>query len=875
MIRRTLRGVVGAAVCLSGAAGAVAGQAVTVPRFEPAANPIELVGPARGGMYVGDEGRRAAVFGLETGAFEVWVWPVKLVRDLDLAFHIPEYDDPIPASTVARETRVRPEGVTIIYSHATFTVEQRVFVPLDEPGVIMLLDVRTVRPLDIQVRMHADFNLAWPGSFGGGNISWQPEHSRFLLTQGGVRLYNAFIGSPYASGGTSHPAHDAPLLPSQFTLRFDPARTTSELIPIIAAGGAMPRDSAEKVYARLLGAAERYWNEKVTHYRRVREDLLSMESPDGLLDRSLEWAKTNLDQQLVCNPDLGCGLVAGFGRAGGGNYRPGFGWFFGGDASINSFAMDGLGQFDLVRQGLEFFARYQRADGKITHEISQSAARLPWFTDYPYTFFHGDTTPYWVLACYRYWLASGDDAFLRNLWPRILKAFEWSAATDSDGDGLMENPLAGAGAIEVGGLGENLLTDIYLAGVWVASLEGTRAMATAMRDPAVARRAADLLERGRASLERRFWLEERGIYAFALLQGSGAGGTTTRTNDALTVWPATAMSFGMLDAARSDRTLREIGSSAITADWGTRMLSRDHELYDPLHYNNGTVWGFATGFAAMAQYRYHRAWAGHDLVRDVARTTFDFARGRNPELMSGAFYRTLDTAVPQQFFATSMLVSPLIDGLLGLRADAPHDSLTVSPHLPPEWDELTVSGFHVGSTVIDIHVERGPGRYSIDLRRRDPAGRPLKVGLSPALPLGAGEVNAVVDGRWVEARLERTPHDVHGAVHLVLRDSARVEYTFTGGAEVVAPDDTPQPGQPSLGLRVLDFRQDGDGYLVEVEGLPGRDYELGIRPGTGSVVVVDGSTEAAPPRGNHAVIPLRIQGSSPAPVRQVIRFSVR
>jgi glycogen debranching enzyme len=874
MISGMIRGPAWAVVLNVVVVSGLRAQAVTVPRFEPVRNPIELTGPARAGMYLGDEGRQAAVFGLESGAFEIWVWPVKLVRDLDLAFRIPEYDDPIPASSVAREVRVRPEGVTIVYSHATFTVEQRVFVPLNEPGVIMLLDVRTVRPLDIQVHMHADFNLAWPGSFGGGNISWQPEENRFLLTQGGVRLYNALIGSPYASGGTSHPAHDAPTLPSQFTLRFDPERTTTELIPIIAAGGAMPRDSAEAVYTRLLGNAQRYWDEKVAHYREVRESRLSMHSPDDLLDRSLEWAKTNLDQQLVCNPDLGCGLVAGFGRAGAGNYRPGFGWFFGGDASINSFAMDGLGQFDLVRQGLEFFGRYQRTDGKITHEISQSAARLPWFTDYPYTFFHGDTTPYWILACYRYWLASGDDAFLRSQWPRILKAFEWSAATDGDGDGLMENPLAGAGAIEVGGLGENLLTDIYLAGVWVASLDGMRSMSMAMSDRQTARRAADLLEKGRASLERRFWLEDRGIYAFALLQGSGPG-AATRTNDALTVWPATAMSFGMLDGARSDRTLREIGSSAITTDWGTRMLSRDHRLYDPLHYNNGTVWGFATGFAALAQYRYHRAWAGHDLVRDVARTTFDFARGRNPELMSGAFYRTLDTAVPQQFFATSMLVSPLIDGLLGLRADAPHDSLTIAPHLPPEWDALRVSTFRVGRSVIDMHVERQPGQYVIELRRHDAIAAPLSVTVSPALPLGASTVRAIVDGRPVEVNPETTPHDVHAAVHLALRDSAKVVWSFTGGAEVIAPGDSLQPGQPSLGMRVLDFRQEGDGFVVEVEGLPGRDYELGIRPGTGRTLLVDGSAEIPQAQGNHVIIPIRISGDSGKPARQIIRFRVQ
>ena len=854
---------------LAAAAPACAQVAGTVPRFSLGDNPLALAGVARPGIYAGDQGRRAAVFGTETGGFEFWVWPVKLIRDFDLAFRIPEYDDPIPASAVARRIVVRPEGLTITYAHATFTVQQHVFVPLDEPGAIVLLDVQTVRPLDVLVRLHADFNLAWPGSFGGANISWQADRQRFLLTQGAVRRYNAFIGSPYASAGTSHTAHDAPLLPSQFTLRFDTATAQREFIPIVVAGGAMPRDSAERIYARLLGGAERYWREKVAHYDSVRTDLLTMRSPDSSLDRTLEWAKVNLDQQLVCNADLGCGLVAGFGRAGAGNFRPGFGWYFGGDASINSFAMDGLGQFTLVRQGLEFLAEYQRDDGKITHEISHAAARLPWFTEYGYTFFHGDTTPFWMLACYRYWLASGDTDFIRASWPQLVKAFRWSAATDGDGDGLMENPLAGAGAIEVGGLGEGLLTDIYLAGVWVASLDGMRDMAAALRDDTVERDARALFERARTRLDSAFWLESAGIYAFALLQGEAG---SPRINDALTVWPATAMSFGLLNATKADRMLREIGSSKVTADWGARMLSREHRLYDPLHYNNGTVWGFVTGFAALAHYRHHRGWAGHDLVRDVARSSSDFARGRTPELMSGAFYRTLDTSVPQQFFATSMLVSPLVQGLLGLSADAPRHHVTIAPHLPADWDGAQVSRFRAGSVTLDVTFERTADRWTVRLRRSDSGRDPLQVTVSPALPLGARVTGATVDGSPAGAMTETSAHDVHAIVTVALLDSTVVNVSFQGGVEVLTPAESLEVGQPDGALRILDFRRDGATCTVLAEGLAGRSYELVVRSASSP-----GSVQGARPavqRDGHWVMPLLLAGAAGTRVRREIRFSI-
>lgn len=804
-----------------------------IPKFTVEGGPIHITGSVRPWAYLSDQGRRAAVFGDEAGSFEVWAWPLKLVRDLRLAFKIPDYDEPLAGASLARQVVTRPEGATIVYAHPSFTVRQHIFVPMHEPGAIILLEVETVRPLDVLVRMHADFNLAWPGSLGGGYITWQADQRRFLLSQGGLRQYNGLVGSPFASSGTTHPAHDAPLVPSQFTMRFDPAVAAADFVPIVITGGATTRDSVEAVYRRLLANAPAYWREKVEHYRQVRQEQFSLESPDSRLNQAVEWAKINLDQQLVCNPDLGCGLVAGFGRSGAGNYRPGFGWYFGGDAAINSFAMSGLGQFTLVREGLSFLARHQRQDGKIAHEISHAAARLPWFTEYPYTWFHGDTTPFWIMACYAYWNASADDAFLRQLWPNLRRAFRWSASTDSDRDGLMENPRAGAGAIEVGGLGENLWTDIYLAGVWVAALEGVREMARAVDDGATAAEADSLYSKAHRSLEEKFWIESAGIYAFAILQPADSAGRAEarpRLNDALTVWPATAMSFGLLDDARARRMLREIGSSAITADWGARMLSRYHRLYDPLHYNNGTVWPFVTGFAALAHYRYHRGWAGHDLVRDVARATFDFARGRTPELLSGAFYDVLDTAVPQQFFATSMLVTPLIKGLLGLEADAPNRALSIEPHLPADWSTVAVNEFRVGRERIHFTIRKSVGRYGLNLRRTTP-GAALFVRISPALPLGARVARVRVDDRDVPLQVEQSAHDVHPIVELSLESSAEVEIEYDGGMEVVTPTEPLDVGDRSTALKVLDFTQNERDYVVQVEGASGGTYLLGLRAG--------------------------------------------
>ncbi len=233
--------------------------------------------------------------------------------------------------------------------------------------------------------------------------------------------------------------------------------------------------------------------------------MFALHSPDTLLNKAVEYAKVNLDESMVCNPDLGCGLVAGYGLSGAASDRPGFGWFFGGDASINSFAMTGAGQAALVRDGaLQFFSKYQRADGKITHEISQGAGHVDWFS-YPYPYYHGDTTPFWILAFGEYWRQTGDTALVRALWPNLKRAWAWSRKTDTDGDGLMENPAAGAGALEVGDLQIGILSDVYLSGVWVASLERFARMARAMGEPALSDSALAIRGTALATMESKLW----------------------------------------------------------------------------------------------------------------------------------------------------------------------------------------------------------------------------------------------------------------------------------------------------------------------------------------------------------------------------------
>ena len=804
---------------------------LSVPRFDIASSHIELTGPVRPGEYLGVVGPRAAWLGLETGEAELWVHPLKIGNRFRLSFSTSGNAAPVPGSEVARTVHVRPELTTITYSHAAFQVRQHILAPADTaaPGLLVLLEVDSPERLEVVAEFEPVLNYMWPGSIGGQYAYWDAGRRVFVLSES-LQTRNAVVGSPWATNSVEHPAHQLGEAPRTMVIPVDPERARREFVPIAVAGGTAPRDAVLDDYRRLIADAESLYRAKRAWADDALASTVSIETPDAELDLALEWAKINLEEQRVCNPDLGCGFVAGWGLSGNGT-RPGFGWFFGGDAAINTFAMDALGQWDLVAEELAFLARYQRADGKITHEISQAAAHIDWFDTYPYAYYHADTTPYWMLALYEYWRASGDDELVRELWPAYRRAWAWCLTAETDGDGIIENTVGGLGAVEVGGLGEAVHQDIYLAAVWVAALDGARALARHMGDDEIGEVAAGLATDAGETLNGAYWREAEGHHAFGILRGGG-------TNDNLTVWPATAASFGLLDDERARSTLTRLAGDRVSSDWGAHMLSTESDLYDPLQYNQGTVWPFVTGFAAWAQYRYRRPWAGFHLMDAVKQMTFDWSLGRHPELLSGSFYQPLDQTVPHQFFATSMLVTPLLRGIFGWRPDAPLGRARLAPQLPPDWPEATVRGLRAGNTTLEVETRQ---RWSAEGGERRTtiraAGPRLDLDFVPDVPVGARNVTVALDG--VPAALP-----IAGAIRVQVGSGAggregvgpgapadrgavtEILVTWEGGLAVAPPRIDLEPGQRSTGLRILDLVADDDGWLLTLEGTTGRDYDV-------------------------------------------------
>lgn len=801
-------------------------------KFPLAGNPIELTRAVRPHVYFDAVGRKSAIFGHENGVFESWVFPMKLFHDARISIKVEGQDTPVDFAANVERIIARPESTTLIASNQLFTLRATFFSPIDEAGSIILLEADSPRALTVTVSFVPDMKPMWPAGLGGQSAGWRDDLKAFVISES-RRKYNAFFGCPAATKGVATPAHQLADGALRFDIRIDPKIAKHSYYPLIIAAGFNGRQPVIDLYNRLAASVADQYQKTFNHYRRLRDEMLSVETPDAKFNLAFELAKAAMDKGMVDNPDLGLGLVAGWGATGNGA-RPGFGWFFGGDAAINSYAMTGYGDFDSMKAAFKFLAKYQRADGKITHEISQSAGMIKWFEEFPYAYYHADTTPFYIAAVHNLYRQSGDKKFIEELWPTLRKAYDFCIANDSDGDGILENSMAGLGASELGSLLENLHQDIYLAATNLEASLAMRELATVMGEKPLSDLADQKYQRAFASINELYWNQQTQKFAYGLTKSG-------KQNNEFTAWTAVPMMFGQLDAKRVGETINGLSSSAISTDWGTRMLASTSPAYDPIAYNNGGVWPFLTGFVACAEYEYRRPHSGFAHLQQLASLGLDHSLGSHPEILSGDFYRPLDESVPHQLFSTGMVITPFVRGLLGLRADAAKQTLRFAPQLPAAWDLLKVKNYRIGPSRVTITARRSSiSTFRFEIEKNDDAE--LKLQLAPALPALAKVTKVTVDGKSV--KFTQAFYGANSACQLetTLKRRTVIEITFKDGIEFDVPTPATQLGERTTSLKVLEAATPGTNRLtLKLEGLNGRSYTLRFRGGL-SVVSAQGGT---------------------------------
>jgi glycogen debranching enzyme len=357
--------------------------------------------------------------------------------------------------------------------------------------------------------------------------------------------------------------------------------------------------------------------------------------------------------------------------------------------------------------------------GKILHEIR--FGELAHFHRIPHTPYYGtaDATPLYLVALHEAWKWLGDASILHDYRDVALRCLEWiDHHGDLDGDGFQEYRTRSPKGYENMGWKDAPDAVVYPDGSQVRQPKALCELQGYVFDARM--RMAEVFEAlgepGRATTLRRqaaalqlkfeehFWCEDLGCYAYAL-DPDKQPVRTIASNAGHLLWS------GIARPDRAAKVVQRLLEPAMWSGWGIRTLSAHNPACNPISYQRGSVWPHDNGLIALGFKRYGFGDEAARIARDISEAASYFVGYRLPELYAGVERRPrtfpvqyLGANVPQAWAAGS--VFHLIQAILGIRADAPTEQLSVDPQLPKWLPDVTLRGLAVGKARLDLRVWR-------------------------------------------------------------------------------------------------------------------------------------------------------------------------
>jgi glycogen debranching enzyme len=214
------------------------------------------------------------------------------------------------------------------------------------------------------------------------------------------------------------------------------------------------------------------------------------------------------------------------------------------------------------------------------------------------------------------------------------------------------------------------------------------------------RQAEDLRRR----FNETFWMADEGFYAYALDPQKRLV-RTIASNPGHLLWS------GIADENKAERVVRRLLQPDMFNGWGIRTLTSANPAYNPFEYQRGSVWPHDNAIIASGFKRYGFA----DEANLVAHAIFEAAaRFRNyqlPELFSGL--PRMQGSVPVQYPGANIpqawaagSVFQLVSAILGLRADAPNQTLYVNPTLGEWLPDIELVNLQVGDARLHLRFRQ-------------------------------------------------------------------------------------------------------------------------------------------------------------------------
>jgi hypothetical protein len=197
------------------------------------------------------------------------------------------------------------------------------------------------------------------------------------------------------------------------------------------------------------------------------------------------------------------------------------------------------------------------------------------------------------------------------------------------------------------------------------------------------------------------------------------------------------------------------------------------------------------------------------------------------EVLAGDIYQPQAESVPEQAWSSAGFLSSALQGLFGLEVNDEEKSVTLAPHIPLDWPEVTLSGVKIEKQNVNFTLRQELGFSSV--RIEAPSG-PIHIRLAPQIPLGARLESATVCGRRATVQIETHDQDVHAILDFVApRGSCDVSMKYRDGVAITMPPARPSLGNPSTSAQLTSLHLDESSLLLDVDVIPNVENKVWIR----------------------------------------------
>lgn len=524
--------------------------------------------------------------------------------------------------------------------------------------------------LQRRVRQWLESREGSPTSTGPGQVLWaqslpfrvdrwdttlgRHDEVRALLIPGGAEVV-------FSEPGRARLAYDLQLgAGEQVTLPFVLIAGSEGTAALQQVVSALP--NWEEALARTIAAYEEVLNTTLLH------------APDERINRGMQWAKVNT-VRVQHNYRLGASFT---------NDPPQD------IVVVRDCAWYGLGADwltpDFSESMYRFLLRYGiHEGGKLTEYIHAETGQRE---DYALNI--NDDTPLFVVAAHHHYAVTGDEAFLRQIYPAVRQACDWILAQRRDG--LVWCTVEGA---DVWGNAtwRNIIPGYNLAGAvteinalcyW--ALLAAAALATALSGSRDAERWQATADELRAAIDAKLSTPD-GLY---VLNFSDGATNATRTADL--VFPLLS---GVANPDRTRAILDLLSGPEFHTPYGTHTVGSNEAEYHP-YFGHGLMGGLWPNLTAWVAYAGRNVYP--ERVAEMMHSVYALSEPEDPEagghLVPGEFPEWFDG---ETFESRGMAMSPWmpptyvwlgVEGLAGVSLTL--SGLTIAPNLHSDWQWLSM-----------------------------------------------------------------------------------------------------------------------------------------------------------------------------------------